>query len=76
MTHTDAETDRFVTGAECYRMVGLGRITVKRWEDAGRFPQRVQLGRNRVAWKLSDLTNWMENPATWAERQAKASQAA
>ena len=47
---------RFDSVAE---MVGLSRTTIWRMERRGEFPKRVQLGRNSVAWRLSQISAWM-----------------
>ena len=33
---------------------------IARLEKAGKFPQRVKLGQNRVAWLLSEIDMWLE----------------
>jgi len=52
--------DRFVREAECKQITGLSRT--RRWEleQVGKFPKRIKLGERAVAWRLSDLMNWME----------------
>jgi len=32
---------------------------IQRLETAGKFPKRVQLGPNRVAWLLSEVDEWV-----------------
>ena len=34
-----------------------------RLEKAGRFPRRIQLGPNRVGWRLTDIERWIEERA-------------
>ncbi|AWB68464.1 transcriptional regulator [Saccharobesus litoralis] len=52
--------DRFVREAECKTITGLSRT--RRWEleQVGKFPKRIKLGERAVAWRLSDLMNWIE----------------
>jgi prophage regulatory protein len=52
--------DRFVREAECKQITGLSRT--RRWEleKEGKFPKRHKLSERAVAWKLSDLVNWIE----------------
>ena len=37
---------------------------VQRLETAGKFPKRVQLGPNRVAWLLSEVDEWVNERIT------------
>jgi prophage regulatory protein len=32
---------------------------IARLEAAGKFPKRIQLGQNRVAWLLSEIEEWL-----------------
>jgi len=52
--------DRFVREAECKLLTQLSRT--RRWEKEkeGKFPKRIKLSERAVAWRLSDLMNWME----------------
>jgi len=34
---------------------------IARLEKAGKFPKRIQLGQNRVAWLMSDVEAWIES---------------
>jgi len=33
---------------------------IARLEAAGRFPQRIRLGQNRVAWLLAEVEEWLD----------------
>lgn len=59
-TNSSTSSDRFVREAECKQITGLSRT--RRWEleQIGKFPKRIKLGERAVAWRLSDLMNWME----------------
>ena len=41
----------------------LSRSSVYRLEVAGKFPQRVQLGTNTVAWWEQEIIDWLESRA-------------
>ncbi|MCW2412042.1 MULTISPECIES: helix-turn-helix transcriptional regulator [unclassified Sphingobium] len=41
-------------------VTGLSRATIYRRMDAGTFPQRRDLGGNRVAWRRSEVEAWIE----------------
>lgn len=53
--------ERYIRKADVTTMVGLSANTIARMENAGTFPGRFRLGKNSVAWKLSELTEWMES---------------
>ena len=43
------------------QLTGLSRSSVYRLEASGDFPQRVRLSERATAWKLDELTAWMES---------------
>ena len=51
--------DRLLGVAEVRRRTGLGRTTLWNHERAGTFPRRVQLTTGRVAWRESDVAQWI-----------------
>lgn len=51
-------------------LVGFSRMHLGRLEAAGRFPKRVRLGPNTVAWVEAEVQNWLERRA--AERDQPA----
>ena len=65
MPHTTT-VDRFIREAECKQITGLSRT--RRWEleQIGKFPKRIKLGERAVAWRLTDLMNWIEERANEA----------
>ena len=38
----------------------ISRSTIDRWEKDKRFPARVRIGKNSVAWNLQAVKNWFE----------------
>jgi prophage regulatory protein len=38
---------------------GVSRSTIDRWEKAGKFPKRLHLGENVVAWAAEDIYKWL-----------------
>ena len=65
---SDSEPDRFVGKREALRLTGLSNSSLWRREnlpadDPNRFPDRIYLSRNRVAWRLSEVVAWMERQA-------------
>lgn len=43
------------------QLIKLSRITIWRLERAGRFPKRIQLGRNSVGWLEEDIHEWINS---------------
>lgn len=54
-----AVQDKFIRFGSLAEMVGLSRTTIYRLEQQGQFPKRVKLGSNSVAWRQSEVLNWM-----------------
>lgn len=55
--------DRLVRLPEVKHRTGLTRSAIYRKMDAGRFPQRVSLSENSVAWRESELVEWIAQPS-------------
>ncbi len=55
---TEAEP-RVLPLREVCQRYALGRSTVYRMMDRGEFPRPVQLGPNRVGWRVEDLEEWL-----------------
>ncbi|WP_134678000.1 helix-turn-helix transcriptional regulator [Ectopseudomonas khazarica] len=55
------QQDKFLRFGAVAEMIGLSRSTIWRLEQDGKFPKRVQLGSKSVAWRLSDLNDWMSS---------------
>lgn len=51
--------DRFIRLDEVLHITGLGRNTVYRRMREGTFPKQVRIGPNSVAWRQSDISQWM-----------------
>lgn len=41
--------------------VAYGSVHIGRLESAGKFPKRIRLGPNRVAWSLREILDWMQS---------------
>ncbi|MDO1495812.1 AlpA family transcriptional regulator [Pseudomonas putida] len=50
---------RFLRLDEVLHVTGIGRNTVYRRIREGTFPKQVKIGPNSVAWRQSDITQWM-----------------
>ena len=53
-------TTRLITKAELRRMVPYTPQHILRLEKQNKFPKRVQVGANRVAWILSEVQSWID----------------
>ncbi|MCU7219347.1 MULTISPECIES: helix-turn-helix transcriptional regulator [Pseudomonas] len=51
--------DRLLRLDEVLRVTGMGRNTVHTRIREGTFPKQVKIGPNSVAWRQSDITQWM-----------------
>lgn len=55
------ETDRFIRRKEVIEMVGYSASSIWRRCKEGSFPRPVRLGPSAVAWRLSELEEWMRS---------------
>lgn len=51
---------RLVRLREVQHRVGLGRSTIYRWMDEGKFPKPHSLGGYAVRWLESDIDEWIQ----------------
>ena len=51
---------RLITMSELLEIVPFSRQHILRLEKRGRFPRRIRLGENRVAWLRSEVEQWIE----------------
>lgn len=51
--------ERLIVKAELLVLIPYTIQHIYRLEKAGRFPRRVRVGANRVAWVLSEVEAWM-----------------
>ncbi|EJG0658339.1 AlpA family phage regulatory protein [Vibrio parahaemolyticus] len=54
------QTDRLVREEERKFITSISRSQAWKLEQQGLFPKRVQLGTRSVAWKLSELLEWVD----------------
>lgn len=55
--------DRLIDARELRRLVPVSPMTIWRWERDHRFPARIRIGANRVAWRLSEVLAWIDEKA-------------
>ncbi len=56
--------DRLLRRREVEEITGLRRSSIYKYMKEGKFPQRVQVGRNAVRWRASDIAAWVESRPT------------
>ena len=52
-----------IDAKERRRLVPFSDMHVWRLERDGKFPKRIKIGPNRVAWQLSEILAWIEAKA-------------
>lgn len=60
MRHSE-NIDRLLRLDEVLHVTGMGRNTVYRRIREGTFPKQVKIGPNSVAWRQSDIAQWMSS---------------
>lgn len=56
--------NRLLRRPEVETVTGLSRSTLYDWMKRGDFPQPVKLGARIVAWRESDIIDWLESRET------------
>ena len=59
-----ANNPRLLRRPEVEARTGLSRSTIYDWMKRGEFPQPVKLGERLVAWRESDVSEWLESRET------------
>lgn len=63
--------DRFLSMKELCHKVGMGKSTVYRWIDEGRFPPGIELAPQIVRWRESVIDAWMASFSSGAPSKAR-----
>jgi prophage regulatory protein len=71
MTNTSAPT-HLITKAELRRMVPYTPQHILRLEKQNKFPKRIQVGDNRVAWILAEVQMWIDARVSQRDRHGTA----
>lgn len=53
------EIDRMLRLNEVQHLTGIGRSAIYTRMKEGTFPKQVKIGPNSVAWRQSDIAQWM-----------------
>ena len=54
------EANRLVRLPEVIRLSGMSRSTIYKHMEEGTFPKPKRVGVKMIAWKMSDLINWID----------------
>jgi prophage regulatory protein len=54
---------RIIRKPEIRERLHISDATVWRWEKAGNFPKRIQLGGNSVGWIEDEIESWINQKA-------------
>ncbi|MFA0554490.1 helix-turn-helix transcriptional regulator [Vibrio sp. 10N.222.55.A1] len=61
--------DRLVREQERFHITSVSRSRAWYLEKEGLFPRRIKLGSRSVAWRLSELNQWVKNKEKWNEKE-------
>ena len=56
---SERDVRRVLRLKEVQHRTGLGRSTIYRWMDEGKFPKPVRLGARSVAWIEHEIDEWL-----------------
>jgi prophage regulatory protein len=56
----DMQETKVVRFKELQKIIPVSRTTIFRWEKQSSFPKHFPIGKNSVAWLLSDVEAWLK----------------
>lgn len=59
----------FLRDDQVYELTLIQDPTRRRMEKSGFFPKRIRITPRRVAWRQSEVDDWISNPEDWGQRQ-------
>ena len=59
--------DRIIRDKECEETTGLSRTTRWRQEREGKFPKRLQIGKQAIGWRESEIQEWIDGHSDVSE---------
>ena len=62
------DTSRLITKKQLRSMIPYTPQHILRLEKKGKFPRRVQVGANRVAWLLPEIEHWIAERVSARDR--------
>ncbi len=60
---TNQDHNRLIDAKERRLLIPYSDMHVWRLERDGKFPKRIKIGPNRVAWRLSEILAWIDEKA-------------
>lgn len=70
MRHHDNASELVLRAGDVLARLKVSRATLWRWCREGTFPAPIRLGRNTVAWRATDVADWLTSrPSTRAAIQ-------
>ncbi|UTV27883.1 helix-turn-helix transcriptional regulator [Photobacterium atrarenae] len=55
------QQDRFIREPERLKLTTISRTQAWKLEKQGLFPKRIRLGSRSVAWRLSEISDWLNS---------------
>ncbi|GEO42135.1 hypothetical protein SAE02_62830 [Skermanella aerolata] len=56
-----AGLEKLISSRELREMIPYSAVHIWRLERDGKFPRRIHLGPRRIAWRKTEITEWIEN---------------
>ena len=56
--------NRMIRKSELLERIAVSDATIWRWEKEGKFPKRVWIGKNSVAWLENEIDAWFAEKAS------------
>ena len=66
-------SDRYLRHKEVLQLVGVSWMSLRRWEQQGRFPKRHKIGERTVVWLESEINAWIADNRDRAAGRQEAS---
>jgi prophage regulatory protein len=61
----DKSEDRFLSISSVVAKTGRSRASIYRMVAAGSFPKQERIGMRSVAWRMSEIIDWMDAPSDY-----------
>jgi prophage regulatory protein len=58
-----AISEKLLSSRELHELIPFSSVHIWRLERDGKFPRRIHLGPRRIAWRKTEITEWIENKA-------------
>ena len=58
---TELELKPILRQKDILALLGIGRATLSKWRNEGRFPEPKRLGPRLLGWRASDIEAWIDS---------------